>query len=139
MEGPATFKPSGEYDSIVVCSSQKLSSLSQFQRIRPSMREKIGHSEFVESGKILLEADYVGHNDAEDIKAGVSADPDSQATPWGPKTRIKLMEKLLLFGCYYLQKFPDKTISFLNYLLFLIHWSRCLNVPGLMQLDREMR
>ena len=103
------------------------------------MREKIGHSEFVESGKILHEADYLGQNDAEDIKVGVSTDPDSQATLWDPKTRIELMEKLLLFGCYYLQKFPDKTISFLDYLLFLIHWSWCLNVPSLVQLNREMR
>ena len=36
------------------------------------MHEKKGHSEFVESGKILHEADYMGHNDAEDIKVGVS-------------------------------------------------------------------
>ena len=139
MEGPATFKPSGEYDSVVVCSSQKLSGLSQFQCVRPSMREKIDCNEFVESGKILHEADYVGHNDAEDIEAGVSMDPDSQATLGDPKTRIELMEKLLLFSCYYLQKFQDNTISFLDYPLFLIHWSRHLNVPSLVQLDREMR
>ena len=103
------------------------------------MREKIARNEFVESGKILHESESVKLNETEDVEAGVSADSGSQATPWDPKTRIELMQNLLLFGCYYLQKYPEKTISFLDYLLFLIHWSQRLNVPGLVQLDREMR
>ena len=48
------------------------------------------------------------------------------------------MQNLLLFGCYYLQKYLEKTISFLDYLLFLIHWSQHLNMLGLVQLDRKM-
>ena len=102
------------------------------------MREKIARNEFVERGKILHESESVKLNETEDVEVGVSADPGSQATPWDPKTRIELMQNLLLFGCYYLQKYPEKTVRFLDYLLFLIHWSQRLNVPGLVQLDHEM-
>ena len=112
--------------------------LSEFQCVRPSMREKIGRSEFIECGKILHEAVNEKYNLTEDIEAGISANPASQAPPWDPKTRIELIQNLLLFGCFYLQKFLKKTVSFLDYLLFLIYWSQCLNVPGLVQLDREM-
>ena len=105
VDGPSSFKPSGEYGSVVVCSSQKLDGLTHFWWVRPSMCEKIGCNEFIESGKILHEADYTKHSNAEDIEAGVSGDTESQATPWDPRTRIELVEKLLLFGCFYLQ-FP---------------------------------
>ena len=139
-QGPRTFKDSDEYGSVVVSSGQDVDGLNFFLWVKPSMREKIAHNEFVEIGRILQEADPDEANSQEDREAGViTADQPNQAMPYDPKTRIQLVQNLILFACFYLQKYPAKTFSFLDYLLFLISWSAHLTVAGLVQLDHEMR
>ena len=54
-------------------------------------------------------------------------------------TKLQIFNCLFLFRHYYLQKFPEKMLSFFDYLMFLMKMSGKLNVKGLLVLDHLMR
>ena len=56
-----------------------------------------------------------------------------------PKTKGDFFLLLYAFGQFYLQVYPDKTASFLEYLAYMMHYSTEFTVQGLLRLDSELR
>ena len=106
--------------------------------IKPSVRDSIGRDEFVSLGKLL-------HDTAEGVNLYVdmkSANYMTRNVPPPPddiRSLVELLQRLFLFGSYYLQLYPQKTVSFLDYMLFLIDYSDTLTVEGLSTVDHYMR
>lgn len=86
------------------------------------MHEKI-ISEFLSLGSILDDTSLSKSlMYAEQIEQ-TSSDYLSQNAPPPPtniKSKLKLFNKLFLFGSYYLQKYLKKVVSFFDYLMYLI-------------------
>ena len=55
------------------------------------------------------------------------------------KTKSEIFKALYLFGMCYLQVYPEKTVSFLEYLYLLTKMNNKLNVDGMLQLDYDLR
>ena len=55
------------------------------------------------------------------------------------KTKSEIFRALYLFGMYYLQVYPEKTVSFLEYLCLLTKMNSKLNMEGMLQLDYDLR
>ena len=54
-------------------------------------------------------------------------------------SKLQVFNRLFLFGHYYLQKYPEKMLGYLDYLMFLMEYFTKLNVKGLVMLDHLMR
>ena len=108
--------------------------------VKPNMREKIIH-QFVSMGDILYDM-ALTHN----LKVVEALDmriPEYLAHNVPPPTNVKsyleLFNRLFYFGSFYLQKYPDKVVSFFDYLMFLMEHAKVMSVPELVELDHRMR
>ena len=54
-------------------------------------------------------------------------------------SKLQVFNRLFMLGHYYLQKYPEKILGFLDYLMFLMEYSTRLNVRGMVLLDHLMR
>ena len=104
------------------------------------MREKI-LCEFVSMGDILYDTAAVRNLSKEEELDMRSQEYLSHNVH--PRTNIK--SKLELFKClfyftsYYLQQYPTKTVSFFEYLLYIMEQATLLSVAELVDLDHQMR
>ena len=81
--------------------------------------------------------------DPSDFRDVLSAMASTKSSTPSPKvtqlTKPQLFQALYLFAMIYLQKYPDKTISFFEYLFYLQQQAPFLTAPGLVHLDSELR
>ena len=113
------------------------------------MRDKIARSEHVSLGRLLNEPDQpetsaqqAKHRKLDMKQPGYLSQnvPSSEEPiPMNIKSKLELFNRLFMFGSYYLQKFPEKTASFFDYLMFLMEQGNRLNLKGLIYLDHYMR
>ena len=109
--------------------------------VRPEIRDKIIKVEFTPLEKLssddllqqaLRQAELSGQG-----YASRNIPPEVPKTP--VKRNIDLLRQLFLLGSYYLQYYPGETVSFLDYLLFLMSQMNNLNLDSLLPLDAGMR
>ena len=107
--------------------------------IKGAVHDSIARNEFISLGKLM-------HNLAEgvpmapaDMRDPGYATKNVPPPPENIKSLVELLKRLLLFGSFYLQKFPGKMVSFFDYLLFLIEYSENLTMQSLVTLDHLMR
>ena len=114
--------------------------LSYAHDIKPNMREKIINV-FVSMGDILY--DTAASNNLRAAEQAEMYSPKYLAQNVPPPTNIKskleLFNRLFFFTSYYLQKYPEKTVSFFDYLMYLMEQAEVLDVADLVMLDHRMR
>ena len=114
--------------------------LSYARDVKPNMREKIINM-FVSMGDILY--DTAASNNLRAAEQAEMYSPEYLAQNVPPPTNIKskleLFNRLFFFASYYLQKYPEKTVSFFDYLMYLMEQADVLDVPDLVMLDHRMR
>ena len=117
-----------------------MTGLSYLRDVKPNMREKIVNH-FVSMGDILY--DTVLTNNLKDREKVDMYSSEYLAhnvpPPTNIKTTLELFNRLFYFASFYLQKFPGKTISFFDYLMFLVEHSLSMSLTDLVELDHKMR
>ena len=85
---------------------------------------------FVSTGDILYDTAAV-----QNLKAAEQAEMYSSEylvqnmlPPTNIKSKLQLFNRLFFFGSFYLQKHPEKTVSFFDYLMYLIEQAEVLKV-----------
>ena len=114
--------------------------LSYARDVKPNMREKIINM-FVSMGDILY--DTAASNNLRAAEQAEMYSPKYLAQNVPPSTNIKskleLFNRLFFFASYYLQKYPEKMVSFFDYLMYLMEQAEVLDVSDLVMLDHRMR
>ena len=113
--------------------------LSYARDIKPNMREKIINM-FVSMGDILYDTAAANNLRAAEQAEMYSAEYLAQNVPppTNIKSKLELFNRLFFFASYYLQKYPEKTVSFFDYLMYLMEQAEVLEVPDLVMLDHRM-
>ena len=102
--------------------------------VKGAVRDAIAQNEFISLGKIL-------HDTVQGVPISCEMNDGNYSThnvpppPESIKTLVELICRLLLFATFYLQKYPHKMVSFLDYMLCLIDHADQLNIQGLVTLD----
>ena len=65
--------------------------------------------------------------------------PVQNIPPINIKSKMELFNKFFFFGSFYLQRYPEKTVSFFDYLMYLMEQAEVLNLLNLVMLDHRMR
>ena len=84
---------------------------------------------------------YPGSEHADEYRQSSAFDLQSSNTPakLTIKTIPEFFKALYLFGIFYLQKYPEKTASFLEYALYMQCMMTTLSLLGLTRLDNQFR
>ena len=109
--------------------------------VHPEMRDKIIKAEFIPLEKLgsddLLQQ---AMRQAEMTDQGYAIWNVPAKVPKTPvKSKFEIFHHLFLFGSYYLLYYPGKTVSFFDYLLFLMSQVNVLNLDGMLALDAGMQ
>ena len=133
------FKMSGEKITPIACPKFNCQGIIYCRDIKAAVREAIGRNEFISLSK-LLHDNAGGTNVQEtDMRSDSYMTRNVPAAPESIRSIVELICRLMLFGSYYLQVYPEKTVSFLDYILYLMDYSESLNINGLVALDHVMR
>ena len=116
-----------------------MSGLRYIRDVRQSVRNKITNNEFVPLTEIVQ-----GTSSDSNINRQIEMNSreylaQNVPPPAKVQTKLDLFRYLFLFANYFLQLYPEKTISFFDYMLFLMDQAGRLNVAGLARLDHLMR
>ena len=122
------------------CSQNDMDGVRFLRDVKPNMREKI-LSEFVSMGDILYDTAAVKNLSKEEDLDMRSQEYLSHNVPppTNIKSKLELFKRLFYFASYYLQQYPTKVVSFLDYLLYLMEQATLLSVAELVDLDHKMR
>ena len=122
------------------CSQNDMDGLRFLRDVKPNMHEKI-LSEFVSMGDILYDTAAVKNLSKEEDLDMRSQEYLSHNVPppTNIKSKLELFKHLFYFASYYLQQYPTKVVSFLDYLLYLMEQATLLYVAELVDLDHKMR
>ena len=114
--------------------------LSYAHDVKPNMREKIINM-FVSMGDILYDTAASNNLRAAEQAEMYSSEYLAQNVPppTNIKSKLELFNRLFFFASYYLQKYPEKMVSFFDYLMYLMEQADVLDVPDLVMLDHRMR
>ena len=101
--------------------------------VRPEIRDKIIKAEFMPLEK--LGSDDLIQQALRQVEMSDPGYASRNVPPEVPKapirSKFKIFWCLFLFGSYYLQYYPGKTVSFFDYLLFLMSQVNVLNLEGM--------
>ena len=105
--------------------------------VRPTVRERIFKDEFIPLSEILHDPSSSANLQKIEYKENGVTTTTTTTLPKskGAKSKLEIIDKLLKFASYYLQKYPEKTITVLDYLQFLIKECGNLTVAGILHLD----
>ena len=112
--------------------------IRHLRKVKISARNKIANYEYIR----LTDLTEASTSDSLGRKAEMNSKEylnQNVPPPKKLKTKLEVFEQLILFACYFLQKYPEKTGSFLDYLLYLFDHCHRLTVEGIIELDHRVR
>ena len=134
-EEKSEFSPTGLKINPVPCQMMDLNGLNQLSKVPHVIREKIARDQFFELAKMYT-GEFKKQKRAPTLESHLK---EFLVKEREPSKKSEVFELLYRFGMFYLQVYPGKTASFLEYLHYLTTTGARFNVVGLMRLDSELR
>ena len=125
--------------SLVTCAEYKgmtFDGLTYHNAVKNIMRQKIMLDEVFDLEKIYAVSE---HADEYRQSSAFNLQSSNMPAKLTIKTIPEFFEALYLFGIFYLQKYPEKTASFLEYVLYMQCMTTTLWLLGLTRLDNQFR
>ena len=128
------FDPDGVLLNVPKYEGQNLHGLVLFKRVSDDIRRLIGRNEF-----FPLEKMYTGEEITTSQIGHVTVTTTTKNVPKKITNKSELFYLLYNFGQYYLQLYPEKASSFLEYCAFLTKICDDFTAQSLVELDNQIR
>ena len=144
--GPLHFTPQGKYVHEVQFLPWAVDKITMLENMPEDLKKKVAKGEFFDVTKIFKNkflSDKLKGKDANTTRFELT-DKSGKLMITTPNSTVEVkgkgeyFELLYIFGGYYLQMYPHKTLSFLNYLHFLATVGAQFNLMGFMELDAKI-
>ena len=111
-----------------------INGLVLFNQVRPTIRKSIAKGEFFELNKM-----YTGTELTSTRVGNMTFTQETKDVPKQITQKSEMFFLLYQFGQFYLQIYPEKTVSFLEYLSFLTKMCDKMTHSALLELDSALR